>query len=68
MLVKATGRPKVDIPMYEGNLNVEELMDWISSLDNFFEFEEVEDKNKVKLAITRLKGHAVIWWEELQLS
>ena len=33
MLVKATGRPKVDIPMYEGNLNVEELLDCISSLN-----------------------------------
>ena len=27
MLVKANGRLKVEVPMYEGNLNVEELMD-----------------------------------------
>ena len=65
VLVKETGRPKVDIPMYEGNLNVEELLDWISSLDKYFGFEEVEDKKKVKIAATRLKGHATIWWEEL---
>ena len=51
--------------MYEGNLNVEELMDWISSLDTYFEFEEVEDKNKVKIAATKLKDHAAISWEEL---
>ena len=56
MLIKATRRPKVDVPLYEGNLNMEELMDWISSLDKYFEFEEVEDKRKVKFAATRLKG------------
>ena len=27
MLVKASNMPKAEVPMYEGNLNVEELMD-----------------------------------------
>ena len=39
ILIKATGIPKVDVPLYEGNLNMEELMDWINSLDKYFEFE-----------------------------
>jgi len=44
-------------------------MDWISSLDNYFDYEEeVDDKKKVKFAVTRLKGHATIWWDELQTS
>ena len=34
MLVKASNMPKVKVPMYEGNLNVEELMEWINSLSN----------------------------------
>jgi glucose-6-phosphate isomerase len=66
MLVKVGGRPKVEVPMYEGNLNVEELMDWINTMDKYFDFEEVEDRKKVKYATTRLKGHATIWWDELQ--
>lgn len=32
MLVKVGGKPKVEIPMYEGSLNAEELMDWIRSI------------------------------------
>lgn len=32
-------------------------MDQISAMDNYFDFEEVEDKKKVKFAATRLKGH-----------
>ncbi len=27
ILAKASGRPKVEIPLYDRNLNVEELMD-----------------------------------------
>eukprot|EP00253_Pinus_taeda_P031683 PITA_31683 len=60
MLAKASGRPKVEIPLYEGNLNVEELIDWSSALDKYFDYEEVEDKKKVKFAATRLKGHVAI--------
>ena len=39
MLVKASNRPKVEVPMYEGNLNVEEVMDWINALAKYFDFE-----------------------------
>ena len=68
MLAKASSRPKVEVPLYNGNLSVEVLMDWISSLDKYFNYEEVDDKKKVKFAATRLKGHAALWWDELQLS
>lgn len=68
MLTKVSGRLKVEIPLYDGNLNVEELMDQISSLDKYFYYEEVDDKKKVKFVVTRLKGHSVICWDELQTS
>jgi hypothetical protein len=59
-------REKMDIPVYEGNLDAEELLDWIKDMDTYFDYEDVEDDKKVKHAITRLKGHAALWWEELQ--
>ena len=68
MLAKANSRPKVEVPLYDGNLSVEVLMDWISSLEKYFDYEEVDDKKKVKFAATRLKGHATLWLDELQLS
>lgn len=68
ILIKASGRPMVEVPMYKANLNVEELMDKISSLDKYFDFEEVEYKKKVKFATTRIKGHATLWWDDLQAS
>ena len=67
MMMKASNRSKVEVPMYEGNLNVEEIMDWINDLKTYSDFEEVEDKNRVRYAVMRLKGHAAMWWDELQI-
>ena len=60
MLMKTSNRPRVEVPIYEVNLNVEELMDWINALDKYFDFEEIEDKKKVRYAAIGLKGHATI--------
>jgi hypothetical protein len=60
------GRAKIDVPMYEGNLDVEELLDWIRSMDKHFDYEYVNEEKKVKQEVTRLKGHATLWWDELQ--
>jgi hypothetical protein len=58
-------RWKMEIPMYEGKLDVEEILDWIRALDKYFNYEDVEEDKKVKHASTRLKGHAILWWDEL---
>jgi hypothetical protein len=55
----------MEIPMYEGNLDVEELLYWIRALDKYFDYEDVEEDRKVKHVVTRLKGHVALWWDEL---
>jgi hypothetical protein len=65
-VARICAREKMDIPMYEGNLDVEEIIDWIRALDKYFDYEDVEEDRKVKHAVTRLKGHATLWWDELQ--
>jgi hypothetical protein len=59
-------REKMDILVYEGNLDVEELLDWIRALDKYFDYEDVEEDKKVKHVVTILKGHVTLWWDELQ--
>jgi hypothetical protein len=66
VVFKLGTREKMEVSMYEGNLNVEEFLDWISSLDKYFDYKEIDDEKKVKHAVTRLKGHATLWWDELQ--
>ena len=56
----------MDIPAYEGNLDAEELLDWIRALDTYFDYEDIEEDKKVRHVVTRLKGHAALWWDELQ--
>jgi len=63
---EAGGRAKIEVHMYEGNLDVEELLDWIRSMDTHFDYEDVDEEKKVKHAVTKLKGHATLWWDELQ--
>ena len=59
-------RAKMDIPVYEGNMDAEELLDWIRALDTYFDYEEVKEDKKVKHVVRRLKGHVALWWKELQ--
>jgi hypothetical protein len=63
--VKFGAREKINIPMYEGNLDVEEYLDWIRAMDKYFDYEDVDEEKKVKHDVTRLKGHAALWWDEL---
>jgi hypothetical protein len=69
-LIKAISRmgarAKMDIPVYEGNLNVEEILDWIRALNTYFDYEDVKEDKKFKHDVTRLKGHATLWWDKLQ--
>ena len=69
-MIKAISRmgakEKMDIPVYEGNQDAEELLDWIRALDTYFDYEDVEEDKKVKHDVTHLKGHASLWWDELQ--
>jgi hypothetical protein len=52
--------------MYKGNLEVEELLYWVRSMDKYFDYEDFEEDKMVKHVVTRLKGHAVLWSDELQ--
>ena len=69
-LIKAITRmgakAKMDIPVYEENLDAEELLYWIRALDTYFDYEDIEEDKKIRHAITKLKGHAALWWDELQ--
>jgi hypothetical protein len=69
-LIKAIARmgakAKMDIPVYEWNLDVEELLDWIRALDTYFDYEDIEEDKKVKHVVTCLKRHATLWWDKIQ--
>lgn len=61
-------RPKIEVYAFVGSLRLEELIDWINEIDEYFEYDKIEDLDRVRFAKTKLKGHANIWWRELQLE
>jgi hypothetical protein len=65
-IARMSSKTKMDIPVYEGSLDAEELLDWIRALDTYFDYEDIEEDKKVRHAVTKLKGHATLWWDELQ--
>jgi hypothetical protein len=42
VVARIGAKEKMDIPMYEGNLDVEELLDWFKSLDKYFDSEDIK--------------------------
>jgi hypothetical protein len=35
-------------------------------MDTYFDYEDIEEDKKVMHDVTRLKGHATLWWDDLQ--
>jgi hypothetical protein len=35
-------------------------------MDKYFKYKDVDEEKKVKHVVTKLKGHATLWWDELQ--
>eukprot|EP00253_Pinus_taeda_P033200 PITA_33200 len=65
-ILLANSKPKTEISNYDGSLSADILLDWISELDKYFENEEIKEDKKVKFAATKLKGHALLWWDNVQ--
>ena len=56
---------KFDVSDYAGSLKPEELIDWLNEMGKFFEWKPMTEEKKLKFACTKLKGHAMIWWDHL---
>lgn len=59
-------KPRHELSTYDGSLSADVLLDWLSEVNKFFEFEETSEDKQVKFAATKLKGHAFLWWDSVQ--
>lgn len=64
-LLGSSSRRKPELSTYNGNLVAKKLFEWISELDKYFEYEDMDDDKQVNFTITRLKGHVVLWWDNV---
>lgn len=58
-----SSRPRTKVSTYNGHLNTEELVGWIGEMDKYFEHEEFDEEKRVTFAVTKLRGHATLFWD-----
>lgn len=61
--MRASPKSKADVRTYSVILNLEELLYWVNTTENQLDYEEILPDKKDKFAMTRLKGHASLWWD-----
>ena len=59
-ITKFGKRPTIYVGVFSGNLKPNELIDWINELEEYFEYEDIRDLDRVKFAKAKLKCHANI--------
>jgi len=57
---------KFDPLEFEGNLNPEVFLEWMQSIERFFEIKEYSDDKAFKITILKLKKYASLWYENLK--
>ena len=68
VLSRVHSNPAIKLVPYNRKLDTNVVLDWISKMEKLFECEGTLDNKKVKIVVTRLKGHASLWWERLQIN
>lgn len=56
----------MDIPNFDGGLKGDEFVIWLSQVEEIMHFKEVPDDRCVLLVMTRLRGRAQAWWQQLK--
>ena len=49
---------RIDLSCFDGRLHIEDFLDWIHNVENFFDYIEILLDRQVKLVAYRLKGGA----------
>ena len=47
-------------------MNIENFIDWLCEVENFFLFQEISKTKQVLFVQCKLKGGARVWWKNLQ--
>ena len=61
-------RMKMDLPSFNGQLQIEGFLDWLALVERFFDYIDIPEDKRVKLVAYKLMGGASAWWEQLQLT
>ena len=57
---------KLDLPLYNGKIDLEATMDWVDAPNSLFDCDDILENQSVKIAMSRLKGFSLTWWNLIQ--
>jgi len=52
---------KGELPSFNGNVSIEEYLDWVSEVEKFFDYMVTAHDKQVCLVAYKLKGEASAW-------
>ena len=61
-------RMKIDLPQFNGQLKIEEFLDWLAEVERLFDYTKIAEEKQAKLVAYKLKGSASAWWEQVQAT
>ena len=57
---------KVDLPTINDRMDDEKFIDWTKNVENFFDYVNTPEYDKVRLVAFKLLGGASAWWDQRQ--
>ncbi|KAF5448338.1 hypothetical protein F2P56_028883 [Juglans regia] len=57
---------KVDVPYFFGKLDPNAFEDWLTAIEDYFDWFSVSKDRKVRYVRMKLKGHARAWWGSME--
>ena len=57
---------KVDAPNFDGELNPKALLDWLATMDRYFEWHDMSQARRVRFAKIKLVGQAGLFWTNVE--
>ncbi|CAL2258890.1 unnamed protein product [Prunus armeniaca] len=57
---------KVDAPNFDGELNPKALLDWLATIDHYFEWHDMSEARRVRFTKIKLVGQAGLFWTNVE--
>ena len=58
----------VELPSFNGNVSIEEYLDWENEVEKFFDYIGIANDKQVCSVAYKLKKGASAWWYHVQLN
>ena len=61
-----TKKVRLEVAEFYGKLNLTAFLDWIMSMEDYFDWYAMSDNRKVRFVKAKLKGTAHLWWYNIE--